>query len=478
MIKEGDKVKFIGKSEKHLEHLEELARALTETKNKFTVDKVTFFGVKQAILVKEVNIVFWSDELEVIRGEEQKMEKVEQELISYFNRANGKHFKYSEANIAKINQTVDVGNIEEVIKFKLFMNTRKYEDLFTCCDEFYMEKRQKETEKQEAQQTQSEQAQASLTILEQAIAKIFVEAKGELVRQELTDKIYEQAKAKIQEEYGTLHRKVEVEVQGNTVQLGDEILHEKFDTILKFVSQNEPVFLVGEAGTGKNFICKQVAKALGLDFYFSNAVTQEYKLTGFTDAMGKYQESQFYKAFKNGGLFMLDEMDASIPEVLVILNAAIANRYFDFPAPIGYVEAHPDFRVVAAGNTMGQGASYTYVGRNQLDGASLDRFALVNVDYDINIETRCANDDVELVNFVREVRRIAKKKKIQLIISYRCISRIAKMKDLIPLDEVLVSSLFKTLDKEEIYIILDNFRGSPYYRNLLQNIYDKMEDIK
>lgn len=63
--------------------------------------------------------------------------------------------------------------------------------------------------------------------------------------------------------------------------------------------------------------------------------------------------SSMYKAFKYGGLFMLDEMDASIPEVLIILNAAIANRYFDFPAPIGYVEAHPNFRVVSAGNTFG-----------------------------------------------------------------------------------------------------------------------------
>lgn len=69
---------------------------------------------------------------------------------------------------------------------------------------------------------------------------------------------------------------------------------------------------------------------MGLDFYFTNAVSQEYKLTGFIDANGKYQETQFYKAFTQGGLFFLDEMDASIPEVLVILNAAIANRYFDF----------------------------------------------------------------------------------------------------------------------------------------------------
>lgn len=75
-------------------------------------------------------------------------------------------------------------------------------------------------------------------------------------------------------------------------------------------------------------ICQQVAEALGLDFYFTNAVTQEYKLTGFIDANGNYQETQFYKAFTKGGLFFLDEMDASIPETLIILNAAIANRYY------------------------------------------------------------------------------------------------------------------------------------------------------
>ena len=57
---------------------------------------------------------------------------------------------------------------------------------------------------------------------------------------------------------------------------------------------------------------------------------------------------------RNGGLFFLDEMDASIPEVLVLLNAAIANGYFEFPN--GKITAHEDFRVVAAGNTVGSGA--------------------------------------------------------------------------------------------------------------------------
>ena len=37
-------------------------------------------------------------------------------------------------------------------------------------------------------------------------------------------------------------------------------------------------------------------------------------------------------------MFFLDEIDASCPECLVILNSVIANRYFDFPT--GRVKAN------------------------------------------------------------------------------------------------------------------------------------------
>ena len=233
---------------------------------------------------------------------------------------------------------------------------------------------------------------------------------------------------------------------------------------------NEPVFLTGAAGCGKNVICKQVAKALGLDFYFSNAVTQEYKITGFTDANGNFHETQFFKAFKNGGLFMLDEIDASIPEVLVILNAAIANRYFDFPAPIGYVEAHPDFRVIAAGNTFGLGADYEYVGRNQLDMASLDRFALIPIDYDRAIEMQLADGDAELVDFADDFRRAAKESGIHCIVSYRAIQRMAKMLKLLEIDEVLSSCLLKNLQKDDINMIVGSLRVGGKFKEAVKRI--------
>lgn len=320
----------------------------------------------------------------------------------------------------------------------------------------------------------TEQAVAtSLGILEQAVAQIIVKTQAEKIGSEIMESVEQKVRDFIKDEYGTIERKIVTVVDGKKVPM-QGIQHDKFETVLKFVANDEPVFLTGPAGSGKNVLCKQVAEALGLKFYFTNAVTQEYKLTGFTDAMGNYQETQFYKAFTQGGLFMLDEMDASIPEVLVILNAAIANRYFDFPAPIGYVEAHPDFRVIAAGNTVGTGADYQYVGRNQLDAASLDRFAVVKVDYSEAIENSVACGDTELASFCREFRTAAQKSGQQVVVSYRAIGRLAKMLQILDVDEALETCLVKGLEKDDLNMIYNSIILDSKYKKALKMIIGRM----
>lgn len=217
----------------------------------------------------------------------------------------------------------------------------------------------------------------------------------------------------------------EVKKEEKEIDYDGAIYHEKYEQIRICVENDIPVFLVGPAGSGKNFTLEQIAESLGLDFHFTNSVQQEYKLTGFIDAGGEYHETEFYKAFTNGGLFFLDEMDASIPEVLVLLNAAIANRYFEFPN--GKVDAHKDFRVVAAGNTMGSGADEQYNGRLVLDQATLDRFAIIEFDYDLRIEMHITRGNTDLVNFVRQLRKEAEDKGIRATFSYRCLEMVVKL---------------------------------------------------
>lgn len=279
-----------------------------------------------------------------------------------------------------------------------------------------------------------------------------------VLAEQSVDKVMENAKPILDEyirnTYGVLPKVIEVKTEKGTNKIKG-ITHEKFEQVLKIINAGIPVFMTGGAGTGKNVIAKQVAESLGLEFYFTNAVTQEYKLTGFIDANGIYQETQFFKAFTKGGLFFLDEMDASIPEVLIILNSALANGYFDFPC--GKFDAHPDFRVISAGNTFGTGADIEYTGRFQLDGASLDRFAVIEIDYSPAIENALADGDTALLDFVRTFRKVTYKAGIKCIASYRTIERIKKMKDLFNLKEVLKMALTKGLRTDDLNIIKKGF---------------------
>lgn len=216
----------------------------------------------------------------------------------------------------------------------------------------------------------------------------------------------------------------------------------------------------------KNVICQRVAEALDLDFYFSNAIQQEHKVTGFIDAGGAYHETQFYKAFKNGGLFFMDELDASIPEVLIILNAAIANRYFDFPC--GRIDAHPNFRLIAAGNTYGTGADNVYTGRYNLDAASMDRFSIIPIKYSKAIENEITNSNKELIDFCHAFRQVTTTSNINCIFSYRALDAITKLEKEFPIKVAMKIALIKGMDKDDLILIKNNIKGIPDSNKYLQ----------
>lgn len=290
------------------------------------------------------------------------------------------------------------------------------------------------------------QTSLSASIAE-AMAKLSVDAMIQFAKPQI-DKY-------ISDTYGALPKIIEVK-SDNSKNKVTGATHKEFETILKLVNADIPVFLTGPAGCGKNVICKQVAEALGKEFYFSNAVTQEYKITGFIDANGTFHETQFYKAFTQGGIFMLDEIDASVPEVLVILNAAIANRYFDFPN--GRVQAHKDFRIVAAGNTFGTGADAEYTGRYQLDASSLDRFAIVEINYDTNIEMAIARGAVDIVDFVHAFRKAVKAADMRYTVSYSAIERLASLRSVFDVKKAISLAIVRGMAIDDLRIIAKNIK--------------------
>ena len=155
-----------------------------------------------------------------------------------------------------------------------------------------------------------------------------------------------------------------------------------------WLAERQHIFLVGPAGSGKTSAARMAAETLNLSYYEKSMgpQTSEWNLVGFVNPTnGEYIPGCLRRPYEFGGVLLLDEMDAANSGVLTTLNAALANSHYTFPDG-SEVERHPDFVVVAAGNTYGGGADRVYVGRNQLDGASLDRFANVPMDYDTDAE--------------------------------------------------------------------------------------------
>ncbi|PYV13060.1 MAG: hypothetical protein DMG21_21985 [Acidobacteria bacterium] len=153
----------------------------------------------------------------------------------------------------------------------------------------------------------------------------------------------------------------------------DGKVHEKFAEVLDLAAQRMEILMVGPAGCGKSHFAEQVAKALALRFrsISCSGAMSEGQITGRLIPTGdggkfEYQRSQFVEFYEEGGVFLLDEIDAADANVFLVLNQALANGHLPVPNRIGSPQAmrHQDFVLIAAANTFGNGANRMYVRPN------------------------------------------------------------------------------------------------------------------
>lgn len=321
------------------------------------------------------------------------------------------------------------------------------------------------TEPEPAQVQVSEQAKKvvvpTMTQAESALSTLFAG-----VADQITQQVMDKAQPifdEIAKERGKVVRHEFKTVNGVTKVEG--VQHEKFDMVCQLVYNNLPCYLWGPAGTGKTEMVRSVAKALGLEYYQAAKVTEVFTLTGFVDANGQYVESDFYRAFTKGGLFLFDEMDASDEESLVAFNAAISQRCFSFPG-VGMVEAHKDFRVVGAGNTGGTGATEEYTGRRSLDASTLNRFFYVEIGNDEGLERVCANGDEKIVEFIHDLRQSAKAAGVTIVLSLRNITQMSTLRSIFKDDEILRGCVIKEKDSDCVRMLLERMEhtDNPWYK--------------
>lgn len=229
--------------------------------------------------------------------------------------------------------------------------------------------------------------------------------------------------------------------------------HYSFEDLLLVVSTREPVLIVGGAGGGKTHSVSAVADALDLAFYAISvgAMTTKTDFLGYMDANGNYIPTLFRKALELGGVFLIDEMDAGNANVLTTINMAISNEFAAFPD--GMVEVHRDFVVVAGANTYGNGGNTDYVGRNKLDAATLDRFLVMDWNYDEELELMLGGEN-RWTRYVQKLRANLCNAKGRYVISPRASIKGAKLLAKgMNIETVKKIAIFKGMTDEDIVTV-------------------------
>jgi cobaltochelatase CobS len=202
-----------------------------------------------------------------------------------------------------------------------------------------------------------------------------------------------------------------------------KLKHKQFDDLLALISAGLNVWITGEAGGGKTHSAGDVAKVLGLDFYTKSisAQTSEFAFFGFINAGGVFVETDFYKAYTNGGVFCIDEIDNGSPNLLAVLNSALANGKCSFAN--GTQTRHKDFIVVATANTIGNGGNSKYAGRLKIDKSTIDRFCLIEWEYDTKLELALYGNKL-VHDAVLAVRNKVAKLNLEVVISPRATEQV------------------------------------------------------
>ncbi len=173
-----------------------------------------------------------------------------------------------------------------------------------------------------------------------------------------------------------------------------EHFHKMFDDVVTVLMEDANPYMIGPSGCGKTFMVKQIASILNLDFIDIGYINEEYDILGFQTATGAYSTPNFYRCYKYGKIAFCDELDNGNSRATVKLNSFLSNgKDASYSFPHGEnVKRHENFRIIAAGNTAGNGADANYNTREKIEESVQQRFTPVYVGYDNYVEEKILGD--------------------------------------------------------------------------------------
>ena len=247
--------------------------------------------------------------------------------------------------------------------------------------------------------------------------------------------------------------------------------------VLAMITRPQPngrpnnVYLHGPAGTGKSYMVKRIAEAIGAGYWETGIVAMKEELLGFKDASGEYSATECINILKHGKegkaitIMNFDEFDGMPNGVTLAWNNIFASRRFTTPE--GTFDVHPSVRFVATGNTTMDGSDENY-DRETVDKSVKTRWLFKEVDYDKKVEKKLADADV--VEFLQGLRRAKDNCGLDLMVTYREFTALQWAKDVInegimSFTDALESCVFKGLSDDD----RDTLRGDRMIQKLIDN---------
>jgi len=184
----------------------------------------------------------------------------------------------------------------------------------------------------------------------------------------------------------------------NRREANGEIFHHLVDEVINCVMEGDWVYLWGPSGCGKSHIIKQVASLVGIDLIENGKITDKYSIMAYNDPHGRFRATQAFVALVYGKLLSFDEFDNGNTDTQVVLNELysglldvlenpLKNRFVTFAEDMT-VKVNPNFRMISAGNTSGEGENPLYSSRGKIDESVQERMTPKRFDYDNRVEKR------------------------------------------------------------------------------------------
>lgn len=154
-------------------------------------------------------------------------------------------------------------------------------------------------------------------------------------------------------------------------------------TVLMAMELNIPAYLWGHAGTGKTTCFEQICAFTGREFMRlqHTANTEESDVEGTWRVEGgdmRFMDGPLAEAMEKGYVYCADEYDFASPMVASLYQAVLEGKPLRIKAANKLVRPHPNFRIVATGNTNGAGdETGLYAGTQIQNAANYERFGIV-----------------------------------------------------------------------------------------------------